>query len=595
MPLSRKTLATTSLREFWGVRQPDVFLGKWCLRQSNDSEQPDLVARVLAYPWAVGGARLTAYRDCIDLKRVLLTEIAALLNAHHSVCYSLRSWNLLLGAWLQRLVMVSYHHSRCLEEAQREVPDAMVFGPVREASSPPSTSIKLFFDLQREYRHQEIFAHFAEEMGIPCERVPVSAVDLPNGQRPIVIDSIPDWIDWSYRKIRTVPKATAKFVARRATCVLYNATPTPREALQLALLSLLRVAPLPILSLDEVAWPKPDVELRKRISHDLLRRVSNGVFTQRLVSLLPSFLPISLLEGFVDLRRQVSEYFPRRPRRIISSMAWVGDDAFCLWAAEQSEKGTELVSAQHGGTYGVRAMLSGSELVESEVADKFLSWGPGTRVGANSVTLPVLPHFYTQRRRVKLGTLLFVAGISALLPPGFASAADGPDALDVVDRQKQFFTNLSDRYRQEFIVRPYPHDFGWMEEAKLEAAIPGLKFDDRSVGFIQRMSEARLVVSDNMHSTYMQAIGSGIPTVLFWDRDIWSVNGDAMPKFNRLSEAGILHSDPAKAAAKVTEIADDPMGWWRSGPVADAVASFVENYFYTTSRWRSAWVDELTV
>lgn len=597
-PTNKKIFAATALRSFWGPKTPDAFLGRWCLPYSLEVEQPALVARVLDYPWASRESRVAAYRYCTELKRSLLIDLTVLLNGYHRANYSMRAWNLMLGAWLHRMVMTGYHHYGCLEEARARIPNAFMFGPNRGVCPPADTTGRLYRDLWGSYRHLELIAELAEGMGIPCERIQPAETDLPDGKGPIAHSGEALVASGGIARLRLGARSISRGIARQIAChadsILYNAAPSAAESARLAISSLCRIFPLPILSLAGARWPSANGGAREELSRELRRRSGPSGFSTILAGALPRFLPISLLEGFSELNRNVSSYFPRSPSRIVSSMAWIGDDAFSLWAAERSEKGAVLISAQHGGGYGVREMLSGSELVESEVVDRFLSWGPATQVGANSVTLPVLPRFYVKRPPRTDGKLLYIGGTGGLLfPYGFMSAVDGPDAIEYLERQKAFFTTLPDEIRRAFLLRPHPLEFGWSEKARLGASLPGIAFDDYTVDLVERLYESSLVVVDNMNTTYLQAIGSGIPTVFVWDIERWSLNLQATRNFERLREVGVFHSDPISAASQVAEIAENPMAWWHSKPVSEAVSSFLKCYFQVGPAWLSAWRREL--
>jgi putative transferase (TIGR04331 family) len=301
-------------------------------------------------------------------------------------------------------------------------------------------------------------------------------------------------------------------------------------------------------------------------------------------------LPVSLLEGFEVLQDYTNSQFPTHTHTVASGMAWVGDDGFLLWAAETKERGGRLISLQHGGSYGIREMLSGAELVEAQIADKVLAWGDRIQVGKRTESLPVLPRFFVRRGSSQGDRLLYLGGSAGLIfRYGYMSCVDSNDAINYIDRQCAFFAALPDDVRDRFLVRLHPLGFGWEEKERIRLSFPNLRFDDHSVALTQRFTEARLAVADNMNTSFLQAMGSGVPTILVWDREIWSLNRVGAADFKRLQDVGVFVDSPQAAAEIVRNRAEDAFDWWNSEPVASAVQEFLRGHFRTDGNWLEPW------
>jgi putative transferase (TIGR04331 family) len=63
---------------------------------------------------------------------------------------------------------------------------------------------------------------------------------------------------------------------------------------------------------------------------------------------------------------------------------------------------------------------------------------------------------------------------------------------------------------------------------------------------------------------------------MFWNPELFELRDAAVPSFSYLERAGILHYSPVSAANKVTEVWDDPDGWWASTQVVSALNLFSE-------------------
>lgn len=80
--------------------------------------------------------------------------------------------------------MTAHHHRTCLRTAREQFPDMKIFGPLREAVAPTTTSGVLYRELWGSRRHLAIFAELADAMGIDCERIASSEPDWPPSPVP---------------------------------------------------------------------------------------------------------------------------------------------------------------------------------------------------------------------------------------------------------------------------------------------------------------------------------------------------------------------------------------------------------------------------
>ena len=107
------------------------------------------------------------------------------------------------------------------------------------------------------------------------------------------------------------------------------------------------------------------------------------------------------------------------------------------------------------------------------------------------------------------------------------------------------------------------------------------------------MKKIKIVVIDHPHTTVLEALTINVPSVFFWDHDIFFMRAEAEPYFQLLRDVGILYKNPEGAARKVNEIFDDPMEWWHSNTVQNARKEFCDRFAYARKDWLDVWVREL--
>jgi putative transferase (TIGR04331 family) len=563
------------------------------LRYPEDRECPDLLARVLDYPW--GGLRnekIQASYYCSDIERQLLDVLGRELNSQHAISFDMRGWNMMLGPWLHRLVTTAYLYYVCLERAECSQPKFETIGLDRSAYITPTTSANFFQFLWEDFHNLQLMTDLIRGMGFSfSERMPEKG-DFQfeaGGARPSYMSR---WRPRS-RLRRALSKGRVvvfRALARHADCVLYDASPNTIEAMRLMMSSWLRIVPLPIFIMPEEGWPLPNNTLRERLKMNLVTAFCQADrFVKILAENLINYLPISYLEGFSRLGGLVDQYFPAETQRICSSMSWIADDAFALWCVRRSAKKALLIGAQHGGGYGMKELVGGSEYAERQNVDRFLSWGPAIRLGHDCFAVPPPPHFRLNLPSVSAERLLYVGGTGMPMPWGFSSSPEGPEIYAYIARQVAFLQALPADLMAKCLVRPNPSEYGCSERQILSDAVCDIRFDDFSAGFVGRLAETRLAVVDNLNTTFFQCFSSGIPTLLVWDPDVWSVTPLASNYFKELEAAGVFFACPLAAAKKAEEVWADPIGWWSSKSVKFAVENFLANYYLKDGAWLTAW------
>ena len=81
----------------------NIFLGIWCEEYNGKNR-----FETLKYHWY---DRQKAFRDhnyLYNLKKVLLVLLAEKLNIIHSTNYCTKSWDIMIGYWLQSFISVSF-------------------------------------------------------------------------------------------------------------------------------------------------------------------------------------------------------------------------------------------------------------------------------------------------------------------------------------------------------------------------------------------------------------------------------------------------------------------------------------------------------
>lgn len=301
--------------------------------------------------------------------------------------------------------------------------------------------------------------------------------------------------------------------------------------------------------------------------------------------LLPLHLPLALLEGFADYRRQALALPVTRPKVVYSANALHSHLTFKLLVAEWREQGTLLLYHQHGGGYGVDRIHTLEEF-EIRVSDRYYTWGwrcEKSHVKPLSAPPPNVP----SRSRKRL--LLCCADYPRVfLRLHFQPM---PGSIQTMHRQTyEFLATLPSR--KNLLIRPHPADYGWGQIDVMRKVAPEVTFDDHRVGSFVRYAESRLVIHNYLGTGWLETLALDIPTVCFFDPDTYAFREAAQPFVNALERVGVLHRSGIAAARFVAGLGNNPEAWWKLPDVREARRNFVDHYANFSPDWKKQWESE---
>lgn len=299
--------------------------------------------------------------------------------------------------------------------------------------------------------------------------------------------------------------------------------------------------------------------------------------------LLPLHLPVSLLEGFSKYRNAVHAYAVVRPKAVYSANALHANLPFKILAAEWRECGTKLLYHQHGGGYGVDKVHAFEEY-ETRVSDYYFTWG------WSSANYPKVGPLSPSMLHVPKGKKRHILLICDDYPVVFYRLhfQPMPGGIEIMHSETcEFLTAWRDC--KTLLIRAHVHDYSGKFMSMMRKVAPDATFDDRSVSSFQRFSQSNLVVHNYLGTTYLETLALNIPTVCFYDPNVYAFREEAKPFMDELASVGILHQSGRSASHFVASIANDIDGWWSQAEVQHARSRFVKNYANFDPEWKSQW------
>ena len=315
-----------------------------------------------------------------------------------------------------------------------------------------------------------------------------------------------------------------------------------------------------------------------------------GVFSKSFLEYLDFFLnatrPAAYGKSFSALEEKAKKnrYYPGR-LFVTNTISFVEERRFvCAFALEADEK---LIEPQHGGNQSVSITHPWTAL-SAEHCFAHLTWGwtyqegmPGNNVPCS---LPILGNI-AGKHRAETDKAIFVGTRINLNGVRFDSMPNGVLALAYRRLKVQFIEALPGQVRENLFYRPYSRGFSTLsDQAYLEEKFPDLAY---LLGpLMPELLRCRLLVLDHVGTTLAFALAANVPTVCYWDPEVWPITQEAQAAFVRLKACGVLFENPQSAASHIGEIWHDVPGWWQSPTVASAVAQWRDAFANSSPHWR---------
>jgi putative transferase (TIGR04331 family) len=322
-----------------------------------------------------------------------------------------------------------------------------------------------------------------------------------------------------------------------------------------------------------------DTKIRNvQIKPSTLKDLVEPELAEVICQLLPKYFPRIYLELFSSHKKKSLEVYQfRRPHLIVTANSYSLNEEWKKWAAYACSNGSKMVIIQHGGMYGANkfSLIQEYELM---ICDKFLTWGweddSSFKIVSSHATK--LIGYKSRKRRKFQSRITFIAFEMPLHSYWLASMPVGPQVIDSALSSLEFIKSLNLKLKRLLIVRPYQTDYGLNAHALFGELLPHQQIlcgEDET--FIQAIAKSRIVVTNYNGTTYIQTMALNVPTVVFWNKDLWEIDLRYTDIFNELNQAGVLFYSVQECAEFLNLNFETIEEWWSSEKVQISVKNFL--------------------
>ena len=167
--------------------------------------------------------------------------------------------------------------------------------------------------------------------------------------------------------------------------------------------------------------------------------------------------------------------------------------------------------------------------------------------------------------------------------------------LEYLEEQYIFYRTLSDEAKLNYIYRPYIQDYGWRYKERWNAEFDNEVTFDQNKKISDSFKTARVFVSDHISTTWLEALHSGLPVLMYVDIERLALLPDVVDLFHDLVEVGVIHPTPEAAAKFVSKTYENLDDWWNNVDTQKVVDKLRDYFISESDTFVSDWSRELQI
>lgn len=533
----------------------DIPLGPWCFL-GKETEIKN---------WETICFEKDSYTNTTELKfaekeasifaKLYLFELAKYLNLHHKANYSVRFWNILLMPWLLTLVQVFRDRSSRIDAIIKKYEKEIIEVDIVEDIE------KWNFNSTSDFFNKGVFS--------------------------------PEFNTWLFSRLIEKKCPSGWRINRSPFPENANILPPPIvKTLKTRVKSLLfddfRFSG--VYGISKLNWFFSLLLALKKQSHVSIslkteEKYENVTFswTKDFDIIAKKTLPKIFLSKFILKKiRFKNEY-------VIGPYLFYNEEKK-LEIATNLDKGAKVSITQHGGNYGNANVFSLAAEIEFTHSN-FISWGWTNQEDYNVNAIPLPSPLLSKKSNYKKqnNQLIFVGTRVHMYMYRFDSMPQPSEQIIYLKYKLDFLQKLNTSIFQNTLYRPYPNHLGCLNDKSYIL----FHFSDLKIceGHLHpQLARCKLAVLDHPGTTLNVNLATNIPTILFWQKDVWAFSKQSQPYFDELHRVGILHYEGQSAAHKVNEIWSDIDNWWNSKDVQNARIEWSNQFAKTSKNWCREWI-----
>jgi putative transferase (TIGR04331 family) len=289
-------------------------------------------------------------------------------------------------------------------------------------------------------------------------------------------------------------------------------------------------------------------------------------------SIIYFFLPISFLEGFISIRKSISNYSVNI-KKIGSAICSFCNDSYNILVAEMYKKKKNSILFAHGESDDIRTFDIRNTLAVKN-SDLHITYGNKNGYGISN--LRRLDSFF----KYKKNYVLFISQNSLI--HSINNLTNKISFEDSLKKNISFYEKLNSHIKSRFILRVSPTGLNYEDKSTTACDIIKSRFKDAIIDSktdIKRLFlRSSVVISTYISTNVFESLYIDKPTIIITNLKSYNFNTKANLFFRKLQEVGVIYDNETKAALFLNKNYSNINLWWQSIKIRKILSLFKSNY-----------------
>ncbi len=517
----------------------------------------------------------------IDLYEDILDQLYSQLNSYHKKNYSKRFWRIVIGPWLNYFTSLIYERWGTIENVFKNYKIKKVYVNNYKEKHIPFNMDKfivfIFSDTWNQSIYREIVLNFNKQ------NIEICPLDKKDDLKKNLEHSNKTSIKNLLIKL-ILKKKIFNFNSKKK--ILFFSTNLDNEKKNLITKKLSKTIFLPPIP-PFISDFKINYENRKKLS---LRTKNNDEFNQFLVKKIKENIPIIFLELFNKHLDYLKTYdYPENPDHLITASGLNHNSNMSRYVAEKLENNSKLIFMQHGGCYG-QYLYHWPEYHETEVSDKYLSWGWTDKKKKKIIPIGL-------NKNLKLKTYKKENLKDIYLEIRVRSKYTSRLSSDKAFNHQEYIKNCQEliskvknsKIYKNFFIRMHHRQLGWREEDEFKKIDPNIKFCSTELSSIDLRNNSKVYIHTSLSTGHLESASLRIPFLIYQDKRDEPFREEHKHYIEEMENFKILFSDPQELVSHLEYIDNNLDEWWNN----KNLQLFLKNYSEKFSKLNENYANDL--
>jgi putative transferase (TIGR04331 family) len=526
--------------------------------------------------------RKNNFKYLIKTYKIVLKNLANILNKYHQKSYTVAYWEVLIGRWLFFYISNVYYYWYIIQKVSKKKKiKNFISLPLEENSFVPNDT---FHAIKIINNSKSLWSHWCmREIAIFLKLFEVKEIKIKINYKEI--------IKKSYTPIYTLNTINLGLNKKLFFYRFYL-------PIRLKLIFFFRIGVFPI-RLKSLLIKFTNIVTSKRSDFSVYK-IKKDKFLNFCNFFLSKNIPKIFLENFNDLSYNYEKLnWPKKPKYIITTHGQYYDEIFKFYLAQQKSRNCKLMINQHGSILeNYNNTQNIHYYIDYQICDKILTWANYNKFKCEPLFVNTVDE-KKNRQKFKNNKILLVTynlGHNSIVAcDTFVSTFQQKELLS--NMIKDFIFSLKSIVEKDIIVKHYCAQEPDLIKINLKRNFPNLDFIKTKKLAYEIKKNFCLQVETFLSTGFFEALYLRNPVILINNSIMHGdiINSKLFNSLKKLKKYQIYFDNPILAADFINKNNNNLYEWWNNKDLQNEVNNFCDQHCRSFNTYNKNFIKKLSV